>query len=123
MWKLENGRASKIYDQFHNKLLLTKVVALVFLSEFMVTVSYDDHSFGSRDDIKTIPLVVQLWSTTDLYSSNTTPSAPPKSLQTLTLYVPHYRHRNGTSSLSKLSTECDLRLEPNQGRYLLMSSR
>lgn len=122
MWRLENGRASKVYDQFHNKLNLSKVVALAYLSDFIVTVSHDDHSFGSRDTIKTIPFVLQLWSTADLNSSST-PSAPPKCIQSLTLHIPHYLHRNGTSSLSNSFVECDLRLEPNNGRYLLMSSR
>jgi hypothetical protein len=123
VWALENGRATKVYDQFHNKLTLSKGVALAFLSEFIVTVSYDEHSFGSRDTIKTIPLVLQLWSTADLHTSHSSPAAPPKSLQSLTLHVPHYRHRNATTSLASLSVECDLRLEPMNGRYLLLSSR
>lgn len=124
MWKLvDGGAAVKVYDQFHNQLRLNSTVAIAFLPEYIVTVSRDDQSFGSRDMIKTIPYVLKLWSTSDL-SAATAPTAPPRNIQTLLVHLPEYRFRNRSiTSTNNSALECDVRVESSDGRYLMMSSR
>jgi hypothetical protein len=123
VWRLLDGeRVEKVYDHFHNVLRVTNVVALSFLSNYIVTVSRDDQSLGSRDSIKTIPYVLDLWSTAD-FAAGGVPAGPPRNIQTLLLHLPEYSFRGQSTSLLNPNLECDLRLEPNNGRYLMLSSR
>jgi hypothetical protein len=121
IWRLlDSGRVEKVSPNFWR---VSNAVALVFLSEFIVTVSRDNQSSqGSRDSMNTIPYAVNLWSTADLFAGGV-PASPPRNIQTLLLHVPEYRFRGKSTSLINPSLECDLRLEPNNGRYLILSSR
>lgn len=117
------GRLVKVYEHFHNQLRLSNVLAISFINSRVITLSKnEDMGLGSRDEISTLPYTLQLWSVNSsaevLSATNT-----PRCVQSLTLHLPEYHFRLKSTSLLNPTIECDLRVEPRNGRYLILSSR
>lgn len=140
VWQLQGGvlqennlrgggqRWKKLFDRFHNQSRISGLMTVDFIGQLIVTVSKidDEYSFGGRDtsnnsssNLKMIPYALNVWKIVNPDNADVTLHR----MQSVTVNFPVFQFRGKTTSLANPYLEVAVRVEPRNGRYLILSTR